>query len=121
AAIVLPRSQSEGERTFGRFVYLSARGGFGQYLKRGGVLPALGARLTVEDVHDLIVDLLAVLSRVGLIKEVLPARSAGDVAGYQLNAAALVWRAADGTQGFHDPVRVPNAPETGLRTNPFFV
>ncbi|MCB9664676.1 MAG: DEAD/DEAH box helicase [Alphaproteobacteria bacterium] len=121
ASIVLPRSQSEGERSQGRFVYLSARGGYGQFLKRGGVLPSLGQKLGVDDVHQIIVDLLTVLARVGLVKEALPQRNADDVGGYQLNAAALVWRAADGSQGFHDPVRVPNAPETGLRTNPFFV
>ncbi|MFH1465603.1 MAG: DEAD/DEAH box helicase [Pseudomonadota bacterium] len=121
AAIVLPRSQSEGDQSYGRLVYLSARGGFGLYLKRPGVLPAPGGKLGVEDAAILIGELLAVLARVGLARVALAPRGQDDVPGYQLNAAAIVWRAAGGIQGFHDPVRVPNAPETGLRTNPFFV
>ena len=31
------------------------------------------------------------------------------------------WVAGDGTRAFHDPIRVPRAPEAGGRTNPFFV
>ena len=41
--------------------------------------------------------------------------------GYQLAASALLWNAGDGTKAFHDPIRVPNMPATGGRTNPFFV
>ena len=121
AAIVLPRSQSKSEQTRGRFAYLSPRGGLGQYLKRSGVLPQLDGKLSIDDVDAIIGDLLDVLAKVGLVKEALPPRGKGDVAGYQLNAAAIVWRGSDGKAGFHDPVRVPNAPEEGLRTNPFFV
>ena len=41
--------------------------------------------------------------------------------GYQLPASALFWVEGDGTRAFHDPIRVPRAPATGGRTNPFFV
>jgi hypothetical protein len=123
SAIALPRSHSDTETDArgSRFVYLSPRGGFGQFLKRNGVLPALGPRLTVDDAHDIIVDLLKVLAEAGIAHVALQARRDGDVPGYQLKAAAILWKAADGTTGFHDPVRVPNAPPQGLRTNPFFV
>ena len=47
-------------------------------------------------------------------------REEGDVGGYQINAAALLWRPGEGSRGFHDPVRVSRKPEDGLRTNPFF-
>ena len=33
----------------------------------------------------------------------------------------MAWHAGDGTQAFHDPIRVPNLPDEGGRTNPFFV
>jgi ATP-dependent helicase YprA (DUF1998 family) len=56
----------------------------------------------------------------GLVHEVLEPRNDADVAGYQLNAAAMVWRRGAGTSGFHDPIRVPRKPKDGLRTNPFF-
>ncbi|MGI8962567.1 MAG: helicase-related protein [Bryobacteraceae bacterium] len=36
-------------------------------------------------------------------------------------ASALLWVAGDGTKSFHDPIRVPNMPASGGRTNPFFV
>ena len=41
--------------------------------------------------------------------------------GYQLASAGMRWHAGDGTHAFHDPVRVPNAPADGLRSNPYFV
>ena len=41
--------------------------------------------------------------------------------GYQIPAAAMRWVAGDGTKPFHDPIRVPNAPEGGGKTNPFFI
>ncbi|MFB6274391.1 MAG: helicase-related protein, partial [Salinibacter sp.] len=41
--------------------------------------------------------------------------------GYQLPASAMIWKAGDGSEPFHDVIRVPRAPETGGRTNRFFV
>lgn len=117
ATIILPRSQTKGERAE-RFKYLSARGGFGLYLKRK--LDHLEGRLKTEDVAEVILNLLSVLTGAGLVRQVLDPRNADDVPGYQLNAAAMAWQAGDGTSAFHDPVRVPEAPKEGLRTNPFF-
>lgn len=48
-------------------------------------------------------------------------RGDDDVPGYQVVAAAMRWKAGEGTHAFHDPIRVPNQPEGGGRTNPFFV
>src|SRR5579884_4333426 len=31
------------------------------------------------------------------------------------------WKAGDGTRAFHDPIRIPNLPDEGGRTNAFFV
>ncbi|MFV1967437.1 MAG: helicase C-terminal domain-containing protein [Pirellulaceae bacterium] len=48
-------------------------------------------------------------------------RDDDDVPGYQVVAAAMRWKAGDATRAFHDPIRVPNLPESGGRMNPFFV
>jgi len=118
ARVLYPRSRRPGD--YQGHLFLSGRSGFGQYLRRPGTLPGAG-RLTVEDAEQLIRDLLACLKRAGLVEEVDPPRRDGQVGGYQLPAAAMVWKAADGSVGFHDPIRVPRAPEEGRRTNPFFV
>lgn len=120
-AVLLPRSQSAGDRTNTRFVFLSARGGFGLHLRRQGVLPQLEQKLSLEDTQTIIQNLLELLSKVGFVRVALPVRDSNDVAGYQLNASVLLWRAGEGRHGFHDPIRVPNTPGDGLRTNPFFV
>ncbi len=40
--------------------------------------------------------------------------------GYQIPAAALIWKPGDGTP-FHDRIRVPRLPKAGARPNPFFL
>jgi hypothetical protein len=120
SAILLPRSQRENERA-GRFVYLSARGGFGLFLKRQGTFPGYGGNVSIDDGAVIIRDLLRVLTTASIVREVLAPRNAEDVPGYQLNASVIVWKAGDAEAAFHDPVRVPNAPTGGLRANPFFV
>ena len=119
AAILFPRSR--GPKDFQGNVYLSARGGFGQYLRRRTTFTEFSGRLSLADTDTAIIDLLSVLNIGGLVQEVEPPREKGDVPGYQLPASAIVWLAGDGTHAFHDPIRVPNAPEGGGRTNPFFV
>ena len=108
-----PNTNSQGH------LYLSGRSGFGQYLRRRGTLPHAG-QLTTEEADELIQDLLQCLKTAGLVEVVARPASGSHVSGYQVPAAAMVWRAADGTAGFHDPIRVPRQPEHGRRTNPFF-
>ncbi len=100
-------------------VYLSARGGFGQYLKRTSSLSNWAAKLTLDDTDQIIADLLAGLATYGLVSQVRD--PAGDrPAGYQVNAAEMRWVVGDGTPA-HDPMRVPRLPEEGSRPNQFFV
>ena len=120
ARIALPRSRSKKEDTR-ELVYLSARGGVGLLIRRPDTFASYGAKLTLGDVQNIIVDVLKALEVPGLVYQALKPRRADDVAGYQVNASAMVWRAGDGTKAFHDPLRVPHAPDEGLRTNPFFV
>ncbi len=118
ARVLYPRSRRPND--FRGHVFLSGRSGFGQYLRRRGTLPGAG-KLDVEDTERLIGDLLRALKLAGLVEEVDPPRDEDQVPGYQIPASAMLWKAGDGSAAFHDPIRVPRAPEEGRRTNPFFV
>ncbi len=118
AAVLYPRSSRP--RDYGGNVYLSARGGFGQYLRRRATLEGYGDRLTLEDTGQIISQLLDRLRIAGLVEVVVEARD-DDPPGYQLPASAMRWFAGDGSRAFHDPIRTPNVPDTGRSTNPFFV
>ncbi|KYF49445.1 hypothetical protein BE08_33015 [Sorangium cellulosum] len=118
--IVFPRSRGSDRPAAPHFVYLSPLGGFGLFLKRASTFERHANRLKTEDVQQIIEQLLEALTIPGLVHMAMEKRADDDVPGYQLNASALIWRAGKGEQAFHDPVRVPNVPEAGLRTNPFF-
>lgn len=120
ASVLFPRP-SAGQADSGGYVFLSARGGFGQFLGRAGTFPDHAERLRLEDRQKVIVDLLDRLAVAGIVEAVVPSRSADDVPGYQVVADALAWVAADGTRAFHDPIRVPRESSDGGRTNPYFV
>ncbi len=120
--IVLPRSRGR-RRAAEHLAFLSPRGGLGLLLKRPETFPDLHTPLRLPDSAQILQDLLEALLIPGLVHRALEPREGqdDDVPGYQLNASAMIWRAGDGTQAYHDPIRVPNAPEEGLSTNPFFV
>jgi len=120
ARVVFPRSRSGDVGPRDRYVYLSARGGMGLYLRRQGTFPDFDNELKVVDSEAIIRELLDALCIPGLLDRVMEPRKDDEVPGYQLNAAALIWRAGDGTRAAHDPVRLPGVPSEGLRTNPFF-
>src|SRR5262249_38081515 len=120
ASVLFPRPSS-GQADSGDYVFLSARGGFGQFLGRKPTFPDHPTPLKLADRQKIIVDLLDRLAVAGIVEGIVPKRSADDVPGYQIVADALAWVAADGTRAFHDPIRVPRASTDGGRTNPFFV
>jgi len=99
---------------------MSARSGFGQFLRRGTTFPG-AANLTLADTEVVIRQLLGKLRLAGIVKQVMEPRNPDDVAGYQLSASALLWVAGDGSKAVHDPIRIPHMPIDGGRTNPFFV
>ncbi len=119
ARILFPRPSQAND--YGGHVYLSARGGFGQYLRRRTTFTEFGEKLRLEDTDKIIRDLLEGLREAGLVERVVEPRDKDDVPGYQLPASALIWVAGDGTQAFHDPIRVPRESSEGHGTNPFFV
>jgi len=108
--VAYPRPRND-DRSNG--VFLSARGAVGRYLRRPSVL---GGGISLEDAQAIIRDLCRVLTRTNLV-------ATGDESdpGYQLNASTMRWLPGDGKQAFHCPLRVPRAPEGGLRPNPYYV
>ncbi|KPI05060.1 serine/threonine protein kinase [Actinobacteria bacterium OK006] len=107
-------------------LFLSARGKFGKYLRR-----------TDKAFHDLdngdlqlvIEELLKVLTKAGLVKEVSEApqrsgrfrRASGRaMTGYRVAAQSLIWRAGKGERGTHDPLTRTYQSGDGPRVNTFF-
>lgn len=119
ASILLPRSRSDED--YGGYTYLSARGGFGLYLRRRATFPEFDQALSLDDVEHVIDDLLAALKVAGLVTVVMEPKGEETKPGYQLVADAMVWIAGDGSLGFRDPIRVPSAPASGSQTNKFFI
>ncbi len=96
-------------------LWLSPRGGFGQYLRR---ILNPGAPLPLGEREAICRDLLEILQRGNLVQAGPPVRG---LTGHQLKAAGMRWCAGDSTRAFRDPIRTPSLPEGGGRTNPFFV
>lgn len=95
---------------------VSARGGFGRWLRR--VLRGIGGALDLSTADELIEQLFRMLAKHGLLHEV---PLDGEVTGYQLSSDIMVWRAGDGRHGVADPIRTPELAGEGLRPNPFYV
>jgi ATP-dependent helicase YprA (DUF1998 family)/very-short-patch-repair endonuclease len=119
AKVLYPRSRSTSDWR-GDF-YLSPRGGFSQYLRRRTTFPNHDEKLKIADTEQILIGLLETLRRGGLVERVKEPDGDGGVAGYQLPASALIWTAGSGQSGYHDPIRMPQAPQGGRRVNPFFV
>jgi ATP-dependent helicase YprA (DUF1998 family)/very-short-patch-repair endonuclease len=119
ATVLFPRARVNQDSS--NFVFLSPQGGFGQYLRRPTTFGVSNQRVGTDDIRTIIGQLLTILTDAGLLAEVIERREPDDVPGYQLKASSMRWLAGEGTAAFHDPIRVPNAPESGGRTNPFFV
>lgn len=123
ASVVFPRGRRPHDRQF--YTYLSGRSGFGIYLGRPTTLPEFdrssgNLRLVEKDL--IIQNLFSVLANAGYVVQVVdPSDDEDDQPGYQLSASAMQWQMADGSVAFHDPIRVPNPPQEGGRTNDFFV
>jgi len=122
ASTLIPRS-STGDNQRGNFTYVSARGGFGMYLRRTSTFSEYNTnqfgRIGLDETGRIIRELLAGLRIAGLV-EIAPGPKSNEE-GYQLTASSMRWYAGAGTRSFHDPIRVPNESQEGGRPNPFFV
>ena len=117
AAVTYPRSRRESDRR--EAFFLSARGGFGRFLRRSDTFPDFPEVLGLEETDRIICDLLRTLSHAGLVKEVKAPRDEEDVAGYQVNADVMIWCVGDGTPSA-DPLSTVNVSEKGRTANQFF-
>lgn len=112
APVVVPRGRTGGDVR--DRIFVSARGGYGQFLRRPNAL----GRLTLNDTDEIIQQLFERLRIYGLLVAVGEDRDG--VTQYQLPAAAMRWVAGDGEEPYQDFIRMPNAPEQ-RRTNAFFI
>ncbi len=120
ASVLVPRS-SHGDDWRGNFTYVSARGGFGVYVRRPSTFPEYAARLDLRDSEQIICELLEGLRVAGLVERTRGPEGTDADPGYQLVASAMRWRAGHGERAFHDPIRMPREASEGGRPNPFFV
>jgi hypothetical protein len=118
AAVLYPRPRKRTAREYRGNVYVSARGGFGLYLRRPQTLPSFQHTPSLDETETIIQELLDALRIAGLV---VPVEDGERGTGYQLAAAMMRWLPGDGTRAYHDTIRVPSLPEDGGRTNPFFV
>ncbi len=103
-----------------RVLTISPRGGFGTFLRSPSTFPDQ-APLDMGTTQEVIQALFEGLRTANIIRECVAKGAIADVPGYRINAASLIWRASDGTKAYHDRIRMPNAPETGITPNRFFV
>ena len=122
AAVLFPRPRraQTNEEYFGN-VFLSARGGYGQFLRRRNTFPEHPGKISLEEAQEIIQQILEALRVGGLVEIMQEAKQPDEANGYQIPASALVWIAGDGKKAFHDPIRVPRQPEEGGHTNQYFI
>ena len=93
---------------------LTSRGLFGRFLRRSDVL----GHHTLDETDTIIGQIVERLRRYGLLTQVGGEEEGRE--GWQIPAAALVWRAGDGTRAYRDHLRVTRAPDE-VQTNTYFV
>ena len=120
ASILFPRSRQK-EEEYGGNVFLSSRGGYGQFIRRITTFSDYHEKINTQETGEIIRQILDALRVGGLVEIVHEAKNIGEVNGYQIPASAMIWKVGDGQKAFHDPIRVPRLPTEGGRTNPFFV
>ncbi|WP_322768317.1 DEAD/DEAH box helicase [Frankia sp. Cr1] len=115
AGKLLPRPRRKDESRADQFV--SGRSAYAAFLRRE-VGRLTGHALSTDDAEVEINGMLTVLTdEYGIVHRLDEPHG---TPGYQLNAAALVWKAGDGTQRAADPLRV-TVGEQGGRPNRYFV
>ena len=119
AGVAWPRSRMEKERK--EDVCISPRSNFGQFLRRPGVLPDLGERLSLDGTGEVILSLFRCLKPWGLVEEVRSPRDGSQVPGYQIPSSVMTWTAGDGSRPMFDPLRITRQSEAELKGNEYFI
>ncbi len=117
--ILFPTSRPKGEKSKTNR-YVSARGGFGKFLRTASTFPDYHDKFTLDETDEIILQLLEILRKGGLVEQVTESRSSQKVKAYQLKAASMVWKMGDGNTPFRDPIRMPSAPDKETLPNGFF-
>jgi ATP-dependent helicase YprA (DUF1998 family)/very-short-patch-repair endonuclease len=119
AIVVAPHKQERIEE--GGFINLSARSGFGIYVRRSTTFPDHEHRINTDETEAIIGQLLARLRIAGIVELTNQPASPEHPHFYQVAAHAMRWRKGDGKHAFHDPIRVPRQSSEGARVNPYFI
>ena len=101
-------------------LFISARGSFGQHIRRPDAFPEYNDKISVEEAQEICVQIFKPLQVAGLVSEVYKAESDEEVSGYQLPASAMLWCIGDGTR-VNDPLKTPTISSEGRSVNKFFV
>jgi ATP-dependent helicase YprA (DUF1998 family) len=118
ATMMVLRSRRDNDHRY--FQYLSPRGGMGRYLRRPDIFDHVDVKLRDQDIETILKNLCQTLRKAGLVEEIQVQNGSTVETGYQVPASALLWTEGDGSQAFHDPIRVPQISRNGLATNNFF-
>jgi ATP-dependent helicase YprA (DUF1998 family)/very-short-patch-repair endonuclease len=100
---------------------ISPRSAVGRFLSRPQTFAHLGRTIDVAERRQVIDDVMAALLEAQLVQIVEPADGKDSSPGYRIPARAMTWVVGDGTQAYHDPIRVPNRGKDGGIPNEFFV
>ncbi|NBB81125.1 MAG: DEAD/DEAH box helicase [Verrucomicrobia bacterium] len=119
AATAIPRSKREKESM--ENVYVSARGGYGRYLRKPNTFSAYGQMLQLDEIEEMIPQILDRLRIAGIVTAVSDPKDENDYPGYQIVAGSLVWKARDGQESYLDPISIPNPPKDLSKPNSYFV
>lgn len=121
AKTTIPRALRKGARENYSCHPISSSGGFGIFLRKTTTFPNFKHRISKDESGDLIVSIFHILHSIGgMLKRVKEPTDEDDVPGYMIDPTCMVWKFSDEGVAFHDPLRVPNPPDGGLRPNPYF-
>ena len=107
SCLFFPHRKPDDQKSKEGNKYVGTRSNYANYLNK---------RLDIskDDRQNVIEDIFEVMSDCGLVDRV----GSENDPGFQINAGALIWKAADGSEAFIDPLRRSGA---AGRTNQFFV
>lgn len=119
ASVVYPRPRERQD--YAGNIYLSPRGRVGQYFRQSGTFPHLEQKPSGDDCQHIIEQLLEALRVAGIVEVVQAPRNENEVPGYQVQAATMRWVQGNGTEPYHDPLRIPRKSTEGASPNQFFI
>jgi superfamily II DNA/RNA helicase/very-short-patch-repair endonuclease len=122
ASVMYPRPKGNRENVYSKF--LSASGGFGDYLCRPTTFPEYTEQINRIGAAHIINDLFSGLIRYGILEPVEIGRRRGEInhemPGFQLVAERMIWRTGNGERAARDPIRQPSEATKGQMLNEFF-